>query len=43
MILIFLLILVFRAGPSRYGARCKTEARGPSEQWFYDVIAFRQP
>ena len=32
-----------RAGPSRCGAQCKTWARGLSEQWFYDVIAFSQP
>jgi len=32
-----------RAGPSRCGAQCKTWARGPSEQWFYDVIVFSQP
>ena len=32
-----------RAGPSRCGAQCKTWARGSSEQWFYDVIVFRQP
>ena len=24
-------------------AQCKTKARGPSEQWFYDVIVFSQP
>jgi len=28
-----------RAGPSK----CKTLARGPSEQCFYDVIVFSQP
>jgi len=32
-----------RAGPSRCGAQCKTWARVPSEQWFYDVIVFSQP
>jgi len=32
-----------RAVPSRCGAQCKTKARGPSEQWFYDVIVFSQP
>jgi len=32
-----------RAGPSRCGAQYKTWARGPSEQWFYDVIVFSQP
>jgi len=32
-----------RAGPSRCGASGKTEARGTSEQWFYDVIVFGQP
>jgi len=35
-------ILVTRAGPSRCGAQCKTWARGPSEQWCYDVIVFSQ-
>jgi len=34
---------MFRAGPGRCGAQCKTQARGPSEQWFYDVIVFSQP
>jgi len=38
-----LLKLVCRAGPSRCGAQCKTYARGPFEQWFYDVIVFNQP
>jgi len=33
--------LILRAGPSRCGAQCKTWARGPSEQWFYDVIVLR--
>jgi len=37
------LALVCRAGPSRCGAHCNTWARGPSEQWFYDVIVFSQP
>jgi len=31
------------AGPSRCGAQCKTLARGPSKQWFCDVIVFSQP
>ena len=30
------------ARPGR-GTQCKTKARGPSEQWFYDVIMFSQP
>ena len=34
---------VYRAGPSRREAQCKTWARGPSEMWFYDVIVFSQP
>jgi len=42
---------VIRAGPSRCGAQCKTwargsnktQARGPSVQWFYNVIVFSQP
>ena len=29
------------ARPGR-GTQCKTLARGPSEQWFYDVIMFSQ-
>jgi len=29
---------ILRAGPSRCGAQCKTYERGPSEQWYYDVM-----
>jgi len=32
-----------RSGPSRCGAKCKTQAWGPSEQCLYDVIVLSQP
>jgi len=37
------LMCACRVGPSRCGAQCKTWVRGPSEQWFRDVIVFSQP
>jgi len=32
-----------RAGPSRCGTQCKTQARIPYEQSCYDAIVFSQP